>query len=185
MSNVGILLGKICFDFSEMSAQIRAQVGAKRKRLQYRPEQMMLVIQMVKNGQIRRKAIAKAYGIPKTTLLDKLSGRVPETTTKHGPKTILTEAEENVFAKHAKLIAKIGYPLNRQGFSAEVKDILDRDRRRTPFKNNLPQKDWFSGFCKRHPDVSIRTPMSFGHERAIVNTDMINGWYFGIIFISI
>ena len=155
-------------------------MDAKRKRLQYHPEQMTLAIQMVKNGQLSRKAAAKAYGVPKTTLLDKLSGRVPETPTKPGPKTVLTEAEENLLANHARLMAEIGYPLNRQEFSKEVNDILDLDGRRTPFKNNLPQKDWFSGFCKRHPDISIRTPMSLGHERSIVNIDMINAWYDGL-----
>ena len=62
------------------------------------PEQMALAIQMVKSGQLSKKAAAKTYGVPKTMLLAKLSGRVPETPTKPGPKTVLTGAEERVLA---------------------------------------------------------------------------------------
>lgn len=137
-----------------------AQVGAKIKRLQHQPEQMTLVIQMVKTGQLSKKVVAKAYGVPKTTVLDKLSSRVPEIPTKPGPKTVLTAGEESVLVDYAE----IGYPINKREFCGEVKKILDLDGRQTPFKDNLPQKDWFSGFCKRHPYISIRTPMSLGHE---------------------
>lgn len=119
--------------FSEMSAQI----GAK-KRLKYHPEQMALAIQMVKNCQLSKQAAAKAYGVPKTTLLDKLSGRVPEAPTKPGPKTILTKAEETVLVNYAKLMAEIGCPLSRPEFCREVKKILDLDGRPNPFQNNLP-----------------------------------------------
>ena len=157
-----------------------AQVGAKKKRLQYQPEQIALAIRMVKSGQLSKKAAAKAYGVPKTTLLDKLSGRVPETPTKPGPKTVLTAGEESVLVNYAKLMTEIGYPINKREFCGEVKKVLDFDGRQTPFKENLPQKDWFSGFCKRHPDISIRTPMRLGHERACINQEMINGWFDGL-----
>ena len=157
-----------------------AQVGAKKKRLQYQPEQMALAIRMVKTGQLSKKAAAKAYDVPKTKLLDKLNSRVPEIPTKPWPKTVLTAGEESVLVNYAKLMAEIGYPINKREFCGEVKKVLDFDGRRTPFKENLPQKDWFSSLCKRHPDISIRTPMSLGHERACINQEMINEWFDGL-----
>ena len=54
-----------------------SQAGVK-KRLQYRPEQMAMAMHMVRSGTMSKKAAAKTYGVPRTTLLDKLAGRVPE-----------------------------------------------------------------------------------------------------------
>ena len=54
----------------------------------------------------RRKA-AITYGVPRTTLIDELIGRVPEERTPPGPKTILTGAEEKVFVAYIKLMASI------------------------------------------------------------------------------
>ena len=55
--------------FSVMSSQ----AGAK-KRVQCTPERMAMAIHMVRSGGMSRKAAAKAYGAPRTTLLDKLAG---------------------------------------------------------------------------------------------------------------
>ena len=70
------------------------QIDVK-KRLKYNPQNMAMAIEMVRNGQMSKKGAAKAYGVPKTTLLDKLSGRVP-VKTGLGRKTVLTPAEETV-----------------------------------------------------------------------------------------
>ncbi|KAL4223404.1 hypothetical protein ACF0H5_016875 [Mactra antiquata] len=59
--------------------------AARKKRVQYKPEQMAIAISAVKAGMVK-KAAAKLYQVPKTTLLDKVSGRVPEQPTKPDPK---------------------------------------------------------------------------------------------------
>ena len=72
--------------FSVMSSQA---AGAK-KRVRYTPERMAMAIHMVRSCGMSRKAAAKAYGVPRTTLLDKLAGRVPEAPTSPGRRVVLS-----------------------------------------------------------------------------------------------
>ncbi|XP_053402950.1 uncharacterized protein LOC128558123 [Mercenaria mercenaria] len=157
-----------------MSSQINA-----RKRVKYNPQSMAVAIQMVRSGQMSKRGAAKAYGVPKSTLLDKLTGRTQEIVSL-GRKTVLTPAEEKALVSYANLMCEIGYPITRKELTFEVQRILNIDGRDTPFKCNLPGKDWFSGFQKRHPEMTFRKPMALGHERAAVTMEKINNWYTGV-----
>lgn len=72
---------------------------------------------------------------------------------------------------------KIGYGQTRQELLSAVKKILDQDGRQTPFKNNLPGKDWFYAFMKRHPEIAPRTPQKLGKERAVISWQKIVWWF--------
>ena len=127
-----------------------------------------------------KKKAARTYGIPRTTLLDKLAGRVPEEPTRPGPVPILTTGEEEVLVNYCNLMAEIGYPLKREQLKKEVKRVLDADGRKTPFKDNRPGNYWFRAFIGRHPELTERKAMSLGHERAIISADMLQGWFDGV-----
>ena len=148
----------------------------KRKRQQYSPTKMATAIEYVRGGMPKRRA-AKLCGVPRTTLLDKLYGRVPEEHTKPGSKTILTSAEEDVLVNYLKLMADVGYPVSRLELKTEVKKLLDRDGRNTPFNNNMPGNDWYDGFCRRHQEIKERKPQALGRERAIISFEMIEQWF--------
>ena len=150
-----------------------------RKRLKYSPTKMAAAIEMVKGGVMSKRQASTTYGVPRTTNLDKIAGRVPVERTAPGTKPVLTNAEETLLADYLKLMASIGYPLSREELLLEVKKILDVDGRNNPFKNNKPGKDWFYAFKRCHPDLSERTSMNLGHQRAIVNMAMVQGWYSG------
>ena len=134
---------------------------------------------MVEAGSMSRKKAALAYGVPRTTLIDKLSGRY-SLGSLPGRNTVLTKAEEMKLVDHCKNMAKIGYPLKKEDLLLEVKRVIDNDGRPTPFKNNKPGKDWFYGFIKQHPSISSRTAMTLGHQRAIISKEMIDGWFGGL-----
>jgi len=55
-----------------------------------------MAIAMVRSGQMSKKGVANMYiyGVPRTTLLDKLVGRVPEEDVRPGKKPVLTAGEE-------------------------------------------------------------------------------------------
>lgn len=62
-------------------------------------------------------------------------------------------------------------------YSPLLKKVLDQDGRQTPFKNNLPGKDWFYAFMKRHPEIAPRTPQKLGKERAAISWQKIVWWF--------
>ena len=78
----------------------------------------------------------------------------------------MTPAEELTLVGFINIMSEIGYPLTRNELLNEVQYILNIDGRDTPFLNNRPDKDWFTGFLRRHPGVSFRKLMSLGSNQA-------------------
>ena len=114
------------------------QIGARRK--QYPQENMTLAISQVRQGKMSQRQASKVYGIPRMTLADKVTGRVPENG-RSGPPLALGKEDEDMMANHVKNMAKAGFPYTKQSLLLEVKRILDHDRRVVPcFKDNLPGK---------------------------------------------
>ena len=62
------------------SSMVYSNVGlpAVRRLRQYSKESMAAAIEAVRSGRMRKSQAAQFYGVPRTTLLDKLSGRTPE-----------------------------------------------------------------------------------------------------------
>jgi hypothetical protein len=82
-----------------------------KKRRQYSPTKLATALVMVKTGAMSKTKASKMYGIPRTTLTDKLSGRTAEGVVRPGPSTVLTSAEEDVLVQYSILMASNGYPL--------------------------------------------------------------------------
>ncbi|XP_055956152.1 uncharacterized protein LOC130012370 [Patella vulgata] len=122
---------------------------------------------------VRKAAIA--YGIPKSTLHDKLKEKTPLIPI---PRTILSPDEENISAEWVIInMSKIGYGRTKYELLAKVKSILDKDTRITPFKNNMPGKDWYYGFIRRHPNISVRTTMQLGRtENGWMDSELFSTW---------
>ena len=92
---------------------------------------------MIKAGSISRKAASRLYNIPKTTILDKLAGRVP-LKARSGPSPVLNQEEKTILARYIKHMSQIGSLLTVRQLQLQVKSILDKDNRNTVFKENLP-----------------------------------------------
>jgi len=65
--------------------------------------------------------------------------------------------EYDMLANWAVKMAKIGYGRTRQQICEMVK-LLDKDNRPNPFTDNLPGKDWWYAFLRRHPKISMGSP---------------------------
>ena len=148
----------------------------KSKRRQYDPGLVDNVAGLIRSGSISIRRAAEVYGIPRSTLHDRVQGKY-NGNTKSGAKPVLTEAEEKRLADWIILMSKIGYGRTRKELVLTVKRILDDDGRPNPFKNNKPGKDWLKGFFKRHPQLSIRTTLQLGKERAIISPEKVTKWF--------
>ncbi|KAJ3641308.1 hypothetical protein Zmor_027820 [Zophobas morio] len=121
-------------------------------RRNYTKEQMSKVIDAVGRGMAIATA-AKAFSVPRTTLLDKISGR-SSLETKMGPKTVLPQHEENILEDCIMSLSDMHYPIKKDELLDSVQHIIQQTKRETPFVNGRPGKKWFSSFLKRHPIIS-------------------------------
>ena len=72
------------------------------------------MIAAINEGHMSRHAASKAYGVPRSTLCDKLDGKSPEDR-KMGPCTVLTKAEEAMVAAFCIKFLKCGFPIKSSG----------------------------------------------------------------------
>ncbi|KAJ8304124.1 hypothetical protein KUTeg_017707 [Tegillarca granosa] len=129
---------------------------------------------MIQAQQISLRKASKVYGIPRSTLSDKVNYKTP---IKPSKRTILTEAEETRLVGWISEMSRIGFGRTKQELLTTVKNILDKDGRPNPFTDNRPGKDWYYAFVKRHPELSMRTTMQLAKERAIISPEKVNHWF--------
>ena len=122
----------------------------------YTQDDLEVAVSKVKCKELSFRQAEARYGVPRSTLSDHVCGKV--SSTRRGPPTILTSAEENMLVHWAIEMAAIGYGRTREELCLTVKAMLDKDGRANPFRQNMPGKDWWYAFLKRHPEISQRTP---------------------------
>ena len=93
----------------------------------------MHAIKEVREGHMSRHAASKAYGVPRSTLCDKLDGKSPEDRNM-GPSTVLTKAEEATLAAFCIKFLKCGFPINRQDLCDIVAKVVKADKRRNQLR---------------------------------------------------
>ncbi|KAJ8036481.1 hypothetical protein HOLleu_20471 [Holothuria leucospilota] len=146
------------------------------KYRKYTQATLELAFAKIKNGEMTLRQAARLYSVPKSTLNDKLKGRV-QLRAKSGPMTNISNAEEDRLESWLLKMSQIGYGQTKRELKSTVKKILDEDQRTTMFKDNLPGCDWFERFLARHPKISERCGEALGKERAVLNTEKIDTWY--------
>jgi len=92
-------------------------------------------------------------------------------------KPVLSLTEEKRIVQWAVGMSRICYGRTRQELASTVKKILDADGRPNPFKDNRPGKRWLKGFFKRNPELSLRTTIQIGKERALVTREKVMKWF--------
>ncbi|KAJ4443802.1 hypothetical protein ANN_05582 [Periplaneta americana] len=147
----------------------------KRPILQYPEEKMTEAVAAVRNGMSKKEA-SRTFAVPRSTLIRKLSGTIPEER-RMGPARTLTAAEENLLAQWVLSLAMKGFPITRHLLCNAVKRVLDVDKRPNPFTNNLPGMTWFHAFMKRNPVISEKHAESLTRSRASVTKKSIEKWF--------
>ena len=132
------------------------------------------VAAVVKCGISVRKA-ALMYGIPKSTLGDRISGRVLEGS-KSGPLKYLSELEETELISFIIGCAEVGYPKTVKDILVLVQQILAS---RGVYREVT--YGWWEGFRKRHPDLSLRVPSTISKARALATDRESLDRYFDLL----
>ncbi|XP_035662477.1 uncharacterized protein LOC118406522 [Branchiostoma floridae] len=146
------------------------QMASRRKK--YNQEDMDRALQALEEtDENTLNNTAKEYGIPQSTLHDRVTGKSKE---RMGRPSILSPEEEGALVVYAKYLAEKGFPPTVRVIKAlafEVEKKRAKGRGEEPrFKDSGPGKRWWKGFKGRHPDLSLRSPDQLDKERAAFST---------------
>lgn len=123
-------------------------------------DRMSKALVAVASGSSVRKA-AEEYDIPRSTLHDRVVGKVTHGS-KSGPRKYLTTLEEDELVSHLRNCSSIGYGKSRKDTLAIVQAVVDK-------KGIITQvsPSWLKSFASRHPDLTLKTGESFSRARQV------------------
>lgn len=117
---------------------------------------------------------ARKYEVPRSTLKDKVEGKVADKAPGPSPQ-LSVDLESELVAWILHCFYK-GFPVTKQQVANSVKLICDEKNIKTSFIDNLPGKKWFSSFMKKHPELRQRVPENVSMPRAKVTETTIRDW---------
>jgi len=127
------------------------------------------------SGRLTQRQASIQYGIPRSTLKNKLKGRHSKP---HGGQTVLSAEEEDSFCQYAVAMSTFGFPVDTFDLRCIVKSYLDRRGCVVPkFRNNMPGKEWTVSFLKRHPELSVRFASNIKRKRAQISDITITDYF--------
>ena len=141
----------------------------------YSPEQMDKAVSAVVQNLMSVRAAAELYGIPKSTLGDRVSGRVLPGTAS-GAVRYLADSEEEELAEFIVGCASIGYPKTVRDILAVVQSILA-----SRGVHRIVTCGWWEAYRRRHPALTLRVPSSLSKARALASTRDVIDRYFDLL----
>ncbi|XP_033219066.1 uncharacterized protein LOC117174261 isoform X1 [Belonocnema kinseyi] len=124
----------------------------EKKKYTYDQTTIENAIASIRRDKISIRRASVIHGVPRTTLTDVLNGKIRKR--RKGPAPALTDNEETLLSEWCKDLYKAGFPLKTDFLLDSAKEMLEKDpKRKTPFVNNRPGRNWFQLFLKRHPQI--------------------------------
>ena len=139
---------------------------------EYTNKSMESAYEAVKSGRMSIRRAAEEYGVPKSTLHDKVSRKV-KINAKLGSKRYLTDEEEVKLVQFLVGCASIGYAKSR----SEVLAIAQQIARQHDPKLELT-KGWWDSFRSRHPEITLCHAEPLSYARATANNPTVIEKYF-------
>ena len=113
---------------------------------------MLLAMEIVSKGMASANKAATMYGVTRSTLNDRLSGRAAHGT-KPGPRPYLQPSEERELTDYLCTAAEVGYGKTRQ----KVKSIAETEfgSRKGLLKTPRISNGWWRRFLERNPTLRL------------------------------
>ena len=135
-------------------------------------ESMKAAMKAVIDDGMSIRDAAEQYGVPRSTLGDKISGRVLPGATS-GPRTFLTSDEEEELVSFLCRTASIGHGRTRQEVIAIVERVLS-----SRGVTKSVSSGWWAAFVGRHPELALPTPATLSLARATASDRYVIDCYF-------
>ncbi|XP_040006665.1 uncharacterized protein LOC120802667 isoform X2 [Xiphias gladius] len=129
------------------------KIGRKKKK-KWTEEAMERALIEVKSGRCTVRQAAKEFGVPKSSLGDRVSGRVTPGS-RSGPAQLITSADEELLVEFSLYISKHGFPLTKQQLVSFASSIYKRQHRRVAF-SKLGQTWWLNFRKRQEKNITIQ-----------------------------
>ena len=134
--------------------------------------QMAKAVDAVKSRGLAVRRAAEEYDIPKSTLHDRVSGRVLAGGCS-GPPKYLTVEEEEELEDFLIGCASVGYARSRYQVMQLVGEVVSHKGLATGVTHG-----WWEGYKKRHPKLTLSTAAPVSYARAMAsNPEIINNYF--------
>lgn len=110
-----------------------------------------------KNSTYREAEIK--YGVPISVIYHRIKGRKIDLDRRGAgrPPTLSKDVENNI-TKCLVARSRMGYPCDKKELLSLVAEFVRVNNLRTSFTDGIPGDDWYQGFMKRHPELSLKKP---------------------------
>jgi len=122
-----------------------------KRRKQWSEQSMLAAIKAVQEG-LPIYTSAREHGVPRTTLQDRILGKVKHGA-KPGPQPYMTSEQERETVEFLLLASKAGYPKTRADISWIAEGVA---RDKGILKGEHISHGWIDNFMKRHPELALR-----------------------------
>ena len=131
----------------------------------------------VKDKSTSVGAAAASYKVPKSSLLDRVSGRV-QVQASIGRKPELPQELEATIARTVKEAADKGFGISPANLRRRTASVIKQTGSDTRFRDGPPVLDWYAGFRKRYPDLALRKPEKLSTSGSRMLNPTVVGNYF-------
>ncbi|XP_062542378.1 uncharacterized protein LOC134210347 [Armigeres subalbatus] len=137
------------------------------KRRKWTNTALEAAVKAVKYEGTSKKGAARAYGIPRATLIRYLQ-REEEIQALGAFGPVFTPAEENELMQHLIAAESTCYGITAKDARSLAYQLAEKNNKKHPFNKStmLAGTDWLQSFRKRHPELSLRTPEATSAARA-------------------
>ena len=142
----------------------------------YDEDRLQKAYEEVKEGRLSVRRAAERYRVPKSTLSDRVTGKV-KFHSHSGPTRYLTDSEEAGLVSFISHCARMGYAKTRKEILAIVEERISSKGNTTTHVSN----GWWESFRRRHPELAIRTVEKLSYARSVATDATIINHYFDLL----
>ena len=168
-------LGERVFRSSSLSVPLVSTIRRPDKYKCWTSDHMSKALDAVSLQGLTVRRAAEQYGVPKSTLHDRVSGRVMAGACS-GPPKYLTEEEEDELEQFLAGCASIGYGKSRQQVIQLVQEVVTCKGMHVTVTHG-----WWESFRRRHPDLTLRIPAALSNARALASNPNTLSRYFDLL----
>ncbi len=139
-------------------------------------ERLRKACDAVKDEHLSVRRAAEQYRVPKSTLSDRVTGRV-QFGSHSGPARYLSDAEEEELVSFLCGSARMGYARMKKDIMAIVEEVVVSKGKQQVHVSN----GWWEAFRQRHPNLTLRTVEKLSYARSMASDVNVIDRYFDLL----